>query len=155
MTKHARFPMPGFRGRSTTAWRRGGAALAAALAGACAGGQSTTGAAEEARSVRALIGDAACNDDAQCRTVGVGAKACGGPEGYLAWSALRTDATALQAAAQRQADLERAAAKEKGMASNCSVVVDPGAYCAAAPASGAGAPSARTCRLRSGARPIS
>ena len=34
----------------------------------------------------AEIGDATCDADAQCRTVAVGHKSCGGPESYLPWS---------------------------------------------------------------------
>jgi hypothetical protein len=36
--------------------------------------------------MRAEIGEAACDDDAQCRSLGVGSRPCGGPEAYLAWS---------------------------------------------------------------------
>ena len=36
--------------------------------------------------LKAAIGNAACTDSGQCRTVPVGARACGGPEGYLAYS---------------------------------------------------------------------
>jgi len=90
--------------------------------------------------VTTLIGDAACSDDSQCRTVAIGAKACGGPEAYLAWSVLRTDAQALDAAA---AAYNRARASEQaqsGRVSNCALVADPGASCQ----SDAGV---RACRL--------
>jgi hypothetical protein len=81
--------------------------------------------------VKALIGDAACDDDTQCRTVAIGAKACGGPEAWVAWSTKRTDAAALQSAA---AGYNRQRAEEvarSGRASDCMLVADPGARCRA------------------------
>ena len=102
---------------------------AAALAGAVsAASQGPDGAAKEAELLR-LIGDAACTDDAQCRTVGFGAKACGGPQSYLAWSSLRTDESALGPAAAAVEASQRREIERRGIASNCSVLVDPGAYC--------------------------
>jgi len=97
-----------------------------------------------------LIGDAGCETDAQCGTIGVGAKACGGPSSYLAWSRLHTDAAALQAAAQQEEAAQRKAMQARGEMSTCSVVTDPGAWCdrTAAPANAA----AGVCRLRSPGR---
>jgi hypothetical protein len=95
--------------------------------------------------VQALIGDAACNSDTQCATIGVGAKTCGGPEGYVAWSTSRTEPSALRAAAQREAAAARGEQSDKGMVSNCSMALDPGAFCDI----GRAASGARgTCRLR-------
>jgi len=98
-------------------------------------------------SVQALVGDAACESEAQCRTIGVGAKACGGPQAYVAWSTARTDAGALHAAAQREAAADRRETAAKGMVSTCTVVLDPGAFCDIKPS--ATGPTG-VCRLRSG-----
>lgn len=84
-----------------------------------------------ARELRALIGPAACTADAQCRTVAVGAKACGGPAGYLAWSTVHTDSEKLGALARRQAEAARREIEAAGMRSNCAVASDPGAACVA------------------------
>ena len=92
--------------------------------------------------VRALIGDAACRSDAQCDTIGVGAKACGGPAAYLAWSSWRTDGAALRSAAERAAQVQRDTSAASGRMSDCAVTADPGAYCDAQPG------SAGVCRLR-------
>jgi hypothetical protein len=113
---------------------------ALSLTAACA----TEDAARTGTSIPSLIGDAACDSDAQCRTIGVGAKACGGPDAYLAWSTKRTDEDALQALVERQAEARRKAISDKGMMSNCAFVADPGAYCE--PRAGASG----VCRLRSG-----
>jgi hypothetical protein len=124
-----------------------------ALCAACADGQPPA-AASAGATVETLVGDAACDSDAQCRTIGVGAKACGGPQRFIAWSTSRTDGDALRIAAEREAKLERAKAQASGLMSNCAVVQDPGAYCALADAGLASGPagqgaSVRRCRVRS------
>ena len=111
------------------------AACAAAVEPAPAPGPALSG--DSLAALQALIGDAACSGDAQCRTVGVGARACGGPDAYLAWSTARTDAAALDAAAQRHAAARRKANESGRSMSICRFEVDPGAVCA--PADGAGA----------------
>lgn len=84
-----------------------------------------------ARELKAMIGPASCSSDAQCRTVPVGAKACGGPQSYWAWSTVGTDEARLRALAQRQADAHRREVEASGLRSNCAVVTDPGARCVA------------------------
>jgi len=84
-----------------------------------------------AREMRELIGPAACSSDAQCRSLPVGAKACGGPAGYLAWSTQGTDAARLQALATKQADAQRRENEASGLRSNCAMLADPGAACVA------------------------
>jgi len=122
---------------------------ALALSAACAGIEPPSSGTATA-SVAALIGDGACDNDAQCHTIGVGAKACGGPQAYLAWSSKRSDRAALEQAAEREARAARAAAEASGIMSNCALVKDPGAFCA--PAGAADAAMAtnapRRCRLR-------
>ena len=82
------------------------------------------------RDVAVEIGDAACDADAQCRTVGVGSKACGGPEGYLAWSSkVNGQGTRLLALAAAHSTERERENERSGMRSNCSVTPDPGAVC--------------------------
>lgn len=126
----------------------GGLALALVMAfpaHAGGGGKAGDSATLEA-ALHALIGDAACAGPEQCRTVAVGAKACGGPQAYLAWSTLRTNEAALKEAAEAFSASRRRDVERSGAASNCAMVVDPGAYCA----------ESRVCRLndksRTGAR---
>jgi hypothetical protein len=97
-----------------------------------------------AAEVHRLIGDARCSADAQCRTIAFGAKACGGPQAYLAWSTLVTDTATLEAAAGRHAAWRRAEIGRSGRASDCALVADPGASCLPAGASGD-----RACHLLS------
>lgn len=79
--------------------------------------------------LRALSASASCTSSAQCRTVPVGAKACGGPETYLAVSESQLPEAARLA--ERHAEARRAANAASGIASTCAVTPDPGALCQA------------------------
>jgi hypothetical protein len=81
--------------------------------------------------IQAEVGDAACDAPQQCRSVAVGAKACGGPDSYLAWSTQRSDAQRLQALVDQHAQARRDENRAAGMMSNCSLVTDPGTSCQA------------------------
>ena len=99
------------------------------------GPSSAAPAGETARTqVQQLIGEAACTTDADCRTIAVGDKACGGPESYLAWSARQTDPQRLAAAAERYTSERKAQNRQSGMVSNCAFLTDPGARCETASA---------------------
>lgn len=90
--------------------------------------------------IRAEIGDAPCSSDAQCRTLAIGHKACGGPQQWWAWSTTTGQADRLQAWAAELARLQQQRQEASGMASNCQYIGDPGAVC-----------QAQRCVLRSGA----
>lgn len=95
------------------------------------------------------IGRAQCSDDAQCRSLALGARACGGPEAYVAWSVLGTDAAAVKRAADRYTQWQAQAQSRGGAQSICMVEVDPGAVCVR-PASATQVEAGR-CVLSSGA----
>jgi hypothetical protein len=76
-----------------------------------------------------LIGNAACSGHAECRVIGVGALACGGPEAYRAWSVTGTDAGALETAVRRDAAARKAALDRAGLRSTCAVRPVPGVAC--------------------------
>ncbi|QPF76030.1 hypothetical protein G8A07_25970 [Roseateles sp. DAIF2] len=81
--------------------------------------------------IKTLIGDAPCDSDAQCRTIAVGFKACGGPGSYMAWSTKNVDEARLKDLVQRHAQAERAESERLGRMSDCRLVTDPGAVCRA------------------------
>lgn len=91
--------------------------------------------------IRGEIGAATCDNDAQCRTLPIGEKACGGPEQWLAWSITTGRADQLKAWSAELAALQRQRQQASGMMSNCAYNADPGAQC-----------QARRCVLRS--RPV-
>lgn len=84
-----------------------------------------------------------CQVDAHCRTLGVGALACGGPQQYLAWSVLGTHEPTLNATAARYAQARQKQIVRTGEMSVCVLQDDPGASCQRA----AGAASG-VCTLR-------
>lgn len=81
--------------------------------------------------LKAEIGDAACDNSQQCKTVAVGSKACGGPETYLPYSTKRSDSARVARLAAEDAARRKAADQRSGMVSNCMMVMDPGAVCTA------------------------
>ena len=85
---------------------------------------------EQARAelVRA-VGEPRCSADAQCRSLGVGARPCGGPQAFVAVSSLNTDAATLERLALRHRELVRAEQRQSGRMGTCQVLPDPGAQC--------------------------
>ena len=81
--------------------------------------------------IRRLIGTPACSSNAQCRTLPVGALACGGPRAYLAYSTGHVDARRLQALAERSRAQGNAENARSGEMSVCRHLSDPGAVCVA------------------------
>lgn len=120
---------------------------AAALLAGCASGQTAPATVPAANDddtaatlarLRALSAAATCSSGAQCRTVALGAKACGGPEAYLPWSSADPAAGAQVAALAAQYTAARRAQNRAApqMASDCRVTPDPGALCVPAAAGG-------------------
>lgn len=95
--------------------------------------------------IAAAIGPARCQSDAQCRTLPLGARACGGPASYRAYALPGSDEAQLKRLAERHADLARSSNEQSGRISHCALLVDPGARCVAqrcqlnAPGAAAGA----------------
>ncbi len=81
--------------------------------------------------LRAAIGSAACTDNGQCRSLPVGARACGGPEAYLAYSTAGGKEAELRAMAEQHQKERQAANARSGMMSTCRFMPDPGAVCSA------------------------
>ena len=71
----------------------------------------------------------ACTVDTECHSVAVGAKACGGPTGYRAYSSKNVSTASVDALAQHERDLAAAAARESHQVSPCFMLGDPGAHC--------------------------
>jgi hypothetical protein len=81
--------------------------------------------------IHALVGKAECTSDSQCQVLPIGAKACGGPASYLAFSNANTSAAEVQALAERYHAEQQASNQRSGMISNCRVVPTPAAACRA------------------------
>jgi hypothetical protein len=83
------------------------------------------------KAIEQVIGDAPCDGPADCRTVGVGAKSCGGPESYLAWSIRHTDPAELDKRVAEHRTLRRTEDRRDGRVSNCAVTPEPATSCVA------------------------
>lgn len=117
------FPIPG----RLPAWAA--VLLGATTLLACATDSRTSHALRQ--QIDQAIGDAACTSNAQCRTLAVGHKACGGPERWLVWSTQRSDGDALQRLAERYNAARRAEVTAEGRVSNCMLELEPAAQCVA------------------------
>lgn len=104
-----------------------------ALTSACHG-QPVTAPASTAELWQQLQAEAqrtGCQQDSQCHTIGVGSKACGGPERYLPWSDYQRHDQRLQQLAATYAAARSADDQRQQLMSNCMLVPDPGAQCLA------------------------
>jgi len=81
--------------------------------------------------IQALVGTPSCSSDVQCHTLALGARACGGPASYLAWSSARTPEAELHALGDAYKEEQRKANAASGMMSTCQFLMDPGATCKA------------------------
>lgn len=81
--------------------------------------------------IRNEIGTAPCSGDAQCRTLPVGARACGGPQAWLPWSTQMGRPEVLREWADKLATIQRLRHERSGELSNCQHYPDPGAMCQA------------------------
>lgn len=115
------------------------AAASLLILSACAGARQSGGPAVEAptatvalwQQIQAANTDLGCDTDSQCHTIGVGAKACGGPENYVAWSSKNSNGTQLKTLVEKHAAARRDEDNKQGIMSTCTVMRDPGASCRA------------------------
>lgn len=77
----------------------------------------------------AEVGDASCKSTTQCHTIGIGQKACGGPERYIAWSSARSAHATINRLAEAYSAQRASENAAAGFASICSIATDPGASC--------------------------
>jgi hypothetical protein len=79
--------------------------------------------------IQAEIGAPDCDASAQCHSIPVGARPCGGPEGYLIWSSKTGRPERLAALVVAHREARQAENTRSGLVSDCRVLVDPGAVC--------------------------
>jgi hypothetical protein len=80
-------------------------------------------------SIDQQIGKASCSSPAVCRTLPLGVKPCGGPRQFLIYSLSNTDSVRLAADAARYNEAEARKNRDKGMVSDCSVLMAPKVSC--------------------------
>jgi len=105
--------------------------------------------AELRQQILSQIANDGCDSSQQCHTLPIGAKACGGPESYVAWSDKFLDGDKLRQLGERYTAARHFDNQREGLMSNCALTPDPGAVCRAkrcvlqAPAPGQGNPPAQ------------
>ena len=81
--------------------------------------------------IKDLIGKAECSSDNQCQALPIGARPCGGPASYLAWSTAKTSSSDIQALADRFRAEQQERNARSGMVSDCRAIAPPAAVCRA------------------------
>ena len=110
------------------------------MASACSGnpamsskaGSAATSSDALLSAIQAEVGDAACDGPQQCHSMAIGAKPCGGPDAYLAWSSKRTNGQRLTTLAEQYAAARKAENLRNGAFSTCVFEANPGVRCEAA-----------------------
>lgn len=77
----------------------------------------------------AIEAENSCTTSADCATVPVGARACGGPGGYAVYATKSSNAQQIKSLATVTAKLERQFNEENGVISICSIVAEPTVQC--------------------------
>lgn len=103
--------------------------LACLVAGACS--HANTSGSKTLTELRQLGRAVDCTSDQQCKTVAVGAKSCGGPESFMVYSTANTSPEKVNAVAERYRKERELENKLSGLASDCRMLMDPGAQCRA------------------------
>ncbi|MBH9551654.1 hypothetical protein [Inhella gelatinilytica] len=103
--------------------------LMAGLLTACAVAQ--TGSAALRAQLDRAVADPRCDADAQCRSVAMGHRACGGPESYGVYSLKVHNEAEVLRLAQQYRETRRAENQASGRVSTCVALPDPGARCEA------------------------
>ncbi len=76
-----------------------------------------------------LTADKSCQQDQDCKVLGIGSKACGGPEQFIVYSETVTDGKMLAITSERYAKLKNEQQSRLGMMSNCQQLATPIASC--------------------------
>lgn len=76
-----------------------------------------------------LTEDKSCRETAECKVLAVGSRPCGGPEQYLAYSAINTDEKLLAITNDRYTKLKQQQQQRLGLRSTCQMLPEPLAQC--------------------------
>ncbi|MDF3127280.1 hypothetical protein [Rheinheimera sp. 1928-s] len=70
-----------------------------------------------------------CEQDNQCKVIGVGARPCGGPDQYLIYSTQHTDEKMLSYTNERYQKLKKQQNEKLGLMSTCQMLLPPVSAC--------------------------
>ncbi len=77
------------------------------------------------RDIQQMVGKAEATELAQCRKVGLGYRACGGPASYLVYSVQGLDEASLLQKVSRYNALSQAESERLGLMSTCQIIEEP------------------------------
>jgi hypothetical protein len=77
------------------------------------------------QAISAEVGTPAADDVSQCGVIAFGAKACGGPQGYIVYSRKVSNEQRLESLADQYAQLEREWNHRNRVISTCSIAMPP------------------------------
>ena len=77
------------------------------------------------RDIQQMVGKAQATELAQCRKVGLGYRACGGPASYLVYSVQGLDEANLLQKVSRYNALSQAESERLGLMSTCQIIEEP------------------------------
>jgi hypothetical protein len=72
-----------------------------------------------------------CQQDNQCKVIGVGARPCGGPDQFLTYSTQHTDEKMLSYTNERYQKLKKQQNEKLGLMSTCQMLMPPQSACVA------------------------
>jgi hypothetical protein len=78
-----------------------------------------------------LTHDKTCQQDQECKVIGIGARACGGPDQFIVYSENHTDGKMLAITSERYAKLKKEKQSKLGVVGTCQVLETPIAACQA------------------------
>jgi hypothetical protein len=81
------------------------------------------------KEVKAIIGEAVCRTDTDCRLIGYGAKPCGGPGSYLPYSRQGTNVSLLERKVAELNATTREIHRKRQVLSTCMVAPEPTVMC--------------------------
>src|SRR5512134_323427 len=108
-------------------------ALLGGAAAGCAGAADTASLEQELAALRAgivkEIGNAPCANLVHCRLLAIGARPCGGPDEYLAYSSITGDKTQLENKAFEYGLLQEDLHRARGTVGPCVMLLEPRLVC--------------------------
>jgi hypothetical protein len=104
-------------------------ALGLTLSVVCAANSDVEAAAELRERIAAMTTSARCNNIVNCRVIGLGARPCGGPEEYIAYSIWDTKIDEIGSLAAEYEFLKEEISIDAGEVGSCEVLPKPDVNC--------------------------
>lgn len=79
--------------------------------------------------IETLIADKSCSDQGACQVIAYGAKACGGPAGYLVYASGNVDEQQLEDLVDAYTELQIEMIEAYNLSSDCSLPTEPSPEC--------------------------